>query len=350
MRYWSACLLAVVASTFAVADPVSIDVRGGAAAPREGPCDVRMVAEDLTVDLGAEGATVKAAMDFHNEGAAQNVPIGFPQVRWPNRPDDLDLEDVAFLVDGEAAEVQQLPPVEGSGPLVPPDLGADTWYVARVPFAADQTRRVEVSYRHRHGASAPGANAGFYWFSYLLKTAGHWKGALDRLNITVNYGDMAGAFARIAPAGYTLDEANRKLTWELHDFDGEVDEIIVEWWPRVGEVRVRDEQTPFHAYLGNGWMPVLDVAGLAARYGWAWRPTDDEATWVFDAGGATLQVTNGSNQALRNGRPCELLYPARPPLGCGPEGLKSGCMVALRDLEPLITLSVERREQYLSIK
>jgi hypothetical protein len=352
MRYWTACLLAFAAPTFGLADPVSIEVRGGAAAPREDPCDIRMVTEDLTVDLGPEEAAVKAVMDFHNEGAAQDVLIGFPQVRWANRPAGVDLRNITFVVDGEAVAVEQLPPVEGAAPLVPPHEGAESWYVARVPFAAAQSRRLEITYSHDHGGSAPGANLGFLWFAYLLKTAGHWKGTLDRLNITISYGDVAGAFCQIAPAGYTLDEANRQVTWQLGNFDGEADEVAIHWWPRVPKVRVDDEEAPIYAYLANGFTPVVDVAALAAKRGWVWHRVGDGPAWLLEVDGMSLQLTQGQQTALLDGRKTDLLYAPCPPLGSGGKGLEGGCMVALRDLEPLVTLTVDNnwREQYLSIK
>ena len=353
MRYWLVCALAAVALVGGLcADPVSIEVRGGAAAPRKDPCDVRMVTEDLTVDLGPERATVKAVMDFHNEGAPQEVLIGFPQVRWLNRPPDLNLEDVAFALDGQAVTMEHLPPLEGAPPLMPPHEGAESWYVARVSFAADQTRRLEITSRHYHGGSAPGANLGFNWFAYLVKTAGAWKGTVDRLNITVSYGDVAGAFVQIAPAGYTLDETNHKLTWSLSNFDGEVDGIVVEWWPRVSHVRVGGEEAPIHAYLANGFTPVVDVAALGAKRGWTWRRVGDGPAWLLGVGGHSLQLTDGQPKALLDGRTTDLLYPPQPPLGAGEKGLEGGCMLAMRDLEPVVSLEIDNnwREGYLAVK
>ncbi|MBM3500484.1 MAG: hypothetical protein FJX74_17640 [Armatimonadetes bacterium] len=354
MRFLLACLLSCLALVGALwADPVAIEVRGGAAAPREGPCDVRMVAEDLTVDLLPEGATVKAVMDFHNEGADQEILIGFPQLRHMNRPDDLTLKDVAFMVDGEAVAVEHLPEEEGAPPLPGVyDVDVVSWFVAPLALAAGQSRRLEVSYRHRHGASAPGIGAGYRWFAYLLKTAGHWKGTLDRLNVTINYGDVVGAFHRITPSGYALDEANRKLTWQFAGFDGAVDEIQVQWWRSVPAVRVRDEAVPMRAYLANSDMPVLDVAPLARHFGWSWQETATPGTWELVVANRPLAVRGGERAALLDGEPCELLYPARSPLGTDPADLTHGCMLAIADIGRLVVIEGEYKwqEGYLSVR
>ncbi len=315
----------------AQADPVSIAVLGGAAGPVEGEPDVRMVSEDLRIDLAPDEATVTADMQFHNEGDAQDLVMGFPQISRPDRG-AISLKGMTFTVDGEDVASEHLPPDGDECELVPAWLGVDSWHVATVPFEADQMRRVRISFKHDHGGSAPGFGMGYDWFLYVLSTARQWKGTVDRIKVTVTFGEMVGAFAHVFPAEYRLDEAARTIEWDLTDFDGDPGDIRVAWWPTVSAVSVRDEPIRAHAYLGKSWTPVIDVVPLAEVMGWQWSVVPGTGEWVLETGGHQLTVIQDEERASLDGADYDLRCPPRPPLGHGTEGLRGGCMLALGDL------------------
>ena len=73
-------LTAVLSISAAYADPASILVRGGSAAPDVRNEHVRLVSETLTIDLCGLETAVTADLLFRNEGPDHTCMMGFPQV------------------------------------------------------------------------------------------------------------------------------------------------------------------------------------------------------------------------------------------------------------------------------
>jgi hypothetical protein len=208
-------VVSVLLAAAASADPVVMYVHSGSAAPKSEPVDVRMARETVTVELGKE-ARVKADMVFVNEGAAQTILMGFPQVTYHQTP-QAALEEMAFTVDGEAVPSERLPSAPGANTLgLPEGLGVESWHVAKVPFTAGQERRVVISYRHRHGFALNGRDR----FLYLLGTAKRWKGAVTPMEVVVHYDESVRDVEGIDPPGYQHDIAARRLTWHWDTYDG----------------------------------------------------------------------------------------------------------------------------------
>ena len=324
-------LMALCASSV-WADPVSIIVRGGAAAPQAEEPDVRMVSEDLRVDLYDCEAVVQASMVFANEGPQQDVLMGFPQVNYHGAR-EVVLQDVRFVVDGQEVETRHMPQDERENPLgLGPEFAFVSWYVADIPFDAGQTRTIEIAYRHGHGGSA----FGWDWFPYLLHTASKWKGPVDTISVAVNYREGVERIDEISPQGGHHDEAARRIAWRFGNYEGEPKEIVVRWRPKPLMALINGQPAKLGASISADG-PIADIASGATALGYAWKPGSDGGRQVVEGRAHQLEVSALSREATLDGRPFRLI---RAPWGELFEGtsIQRCCWLAAEDLRRAIGL------------
>jgi len=297
------------------ADPVSIDVCAGAAAPKANEKDIRMVCEDLSMRIYRLESVVKADMRFLNEGPAQEVLVGFPQLSRGT-----DLEDLRYTVDGDPVECEHLPartrkrddmPVPGWWGQM------ESWYVARVPFEQGQERRIVITYRHRNGMSASWKGLNYDWLPYILFTGAHWKGTVERIDVTVEYGDFVREFAGIEPKPAEHDEAAHRIRWHFEDYDGTPPTLVVRW--RTKPLRVLLQGEPSKAYASlTAHGPILDVGKAGPELGIEVRGVPN--TWLpktLVSEGRELCVRTGRRDATLGGEPFKL---TRAPVGLHSRG------------------------------
>jgi hypothetical protein len=335
MRAIGVCAALLVAWA-CLADPVSIMLQGGAAAPVVAEPDIRMATEALTVDLYDAEAVVKADMVFVNEGPAKEILIGFPQVRYAQLPESARLHDVRMEADGQALSYSRMEPAEAKM-IEAGSYGFEGWFVAPVRFEAGQERRVVISYRHEHGgaadfaypARAPQVGLDGAWFPYLLATAARWKGTVGRIDATVAWHEGIHSLCTVSPEGYAQDDAARRLTWRFEDYDGKPEYLVVWFWQRRLEVLVDGQPAPkgFHAGL-TAEGAVVDVA-KAECLGLRWLYSGALEGYI-EMGERKLAVKPEQRQARLDKDPFELTLP--PGADVWP-GMGRRCLVAAEDLK-----------------
>lgn len=336
----SVCFL--VFASVASGDPVSITVRSGAAAPRTDQTDVRMVSETLTVDLFDREARVEADILFRNEGPQQEVLIGFPQINY-HQERDVQLADLKLVVDGEELPTDQLPADQQQDPPgIERGFDFASWHVAKVPFDADQERRIRITYGHGHGGSAAGIGLGWNWFPYLLETASMWKGDVECIDIVVKYREFVSSFEAIMPEGYQHDEAARTITWHLEQYAGDPGEIQLRWWHKPLTFLVNGEPAQFGKYFSGHLLPdrtlVLDIATAAEGLGYKWERTSDPFRWALGARDHCLEIRPPESEGTLDGQLFHLTTAPRGPYEDGRYHGAWSCMVSAADLERALGL------------
>ncbi|HJN14904.1 MAG TPA: hypothetical protein QGH10_05415 [Armatimonadota bacterium] len=324
MRIIVGMAVAVLCVSSVGADPASILVRGGAAAPKVGEEHVRLVSETLTIDLYDSEAVVHADLLFRNEGPADECMMGFPQINHQRAATAAerngyspDLRDLEFVVDGDPFEVKLLPDAsETYGGQACYDYEFEKWYVTPVPFTEGQERRVEISYRHPKGVTG---NGGPDWFLYYLETGSRWKGgSVERIDVILNYGTVVERWCHhqtnYYTEGCTDDKEARRLTWTFEDYQGDPGTIRASWYPRELLVYVDGHAEPGATPARMESIgPLLDVGSRGERLGYelsGMPGTPDECTVA--CGDDRLSITNGKLVASLNGEPLAL---TRPPVG-----------------------------------
>ena len=146
---------------------------------------IRMVRETIAITVGATNYDVVANFEFHNDGAARKVLMGFPEGAGGDTDFAPLVKKSSFQkfrtsVDGKTLKARRIP-VPEEGPDVGPDFEFDSYWVKSVPFARHQTRRVRVSYR------APlGDTTDSNYLSYDF-TGGNWKGRVAQSVLSVHF-------------------------------------------------------------------------------------------------------------------------------------------------------------------
>jgi hypothetical protein len=167
--------LVVLASCLARADDAAFSVVGSAGTFVKNN-QIRMVSEDVRIDLSNAGIHVVATFWFRNEGKRTDVTMAFPE---DNETEQGRVVITKFLstVDGRSVKVKRTP-AGGKSPF------KSAW-VKRVHFRARQTRRVVAEYWAKHG------DIGDYIVDdYVLQTGASWKGKIGRATITVDWSKL----------------------------------------------------------------------------------------------------------------------------------------------------------------
>lgn len=144
------------------ANDAPIEGVGGSWRPLQGEHkSVRMVREQIRINVYRHYYVTTAEFEFHNLGAAANVAMGFPEsgFTWRLAPKQKGFTRFASWADGRR--------IRTTRKVLHSD--ADQYqalWIKRVPFKAGQHRKIRVRYRSRLG----GANHIAYSFS-----GGNWR-------------------------------------------------------------------------------------------------------------------------------------------------------------------------------
>jgi hypothetical protein len=207
--------------------------------------DIRMTREVLTIDYAnqvtpttdrqSKYVNVHARFWFRNEGKAATQKMGFPLGREQLSGYGYFSPGFTVTVDGVAVAAiafDEQKPATGS------ELTYSMWNTFEVPFAAGQTRVVDVTYKilPRGG-----------YFLYVLQTGRLWKGPIGDLTIDVNLG-RAAAFPdllSVQPAGYRLQ--GNHILWHLTNYepqqDIEIESMSPAFWKSVQPLKEAAERT-----------------------------------------------------------------------------------------------------------
>ncbi len=158
---------------------------------------VEMLSELLEIDLHIEYADIRIEYVLHNPGKKVTVECGFPAVTEEGNmfapppktaPKPKLLEGFSLLADGKAITAKLREDQAG----VPGHNGRqiESWHVVKIPFAAGQTRHIQVRYRNPYhctfysvsddwGRSAPS-------LTYAFSAAALWAGPIKQGTVIVN--------------------------------------------------------------------------------------------------------------------------------------------------------------------
>ena len=172
---------------------------------------VRMVSEDVSINLENNRVYVECVFELLNEGQPDTIDVGFPR-GWEE-----DLCGFTAFIGQKRLEVKDVTsePFDGewNGEKMP------WWKVFRVPFVKTG-ETVKVINRYWTPFMING-HIGFedYSFTYITKTGAFWKGGkIDKADFTLRIMNFnPGQLTKISPEGYKY-ESERLIKWSYRDF------------------------------------------------------------------------------------------------------------------------------------
>jgi len=238
-------LLCVGLPAAAMADSGPIYFSAGILVPTTSN-DIRMTREVLTIDYTnqitptpdhqSDYIDVHARFWFRNEGKAVTQQMGFPLGR--ELLSGFGIWGSQFKVTMDGAAVKTLNFDEKKNTAGNSELAYDQWNTFEIPFAAGQSRLIDVTYTilPRGG-----------YFLYVLQTGRLWKGPIGDLTIDVNFG-RAAAFPdllSVQPAGYRLQ--GNHILWHFTNYepqqDIEIESMSPVFWKSVRPLKESAERT-----------------------------------------------------------------------------------------------------------
>lgn len=180
-----AFLFALLLGTLpALANDMSIIGVGGTLRPLRGQHpQVRMVRENIDIEVGQNNYHVRVNFVFRNQGKATNVTMGFPESGGGGDvPARSEKEKSTFLtfssnVDGEKVAVKRVLLNRG-------DEDFDAVWIKTVKFAAGQMRQVDVDYTAPIGGAAGIGLEQLVGYDF---TGGNWAGDVDSSILNIHF-------------------------------------------------------------------------------------------------------------------------------------------------------------------
>src|SRR5450756_1506813 len=202
--------------------------------------DIRMTREVLTIDytsqVGGGPVNVHARFWFKNEGKAVTQQMGFPLGREALSGFGIWAPQFKVTMDGTAVKTLNFD--EKKNTAGNSELAYDQWNTFEIPFAAGQSRLIDVTYTilPRGG-----------YFLYVLQTGRLWKGPIGDLTIDVNFGREPGFpdLLSVQPAGYHTQGDH--ILWHFTDYetqqDIEIESMYAGFWKSVLPLKNAAERT-----------------------------------------------------------------------------------------------------------
>jgi hypothetical protein len=225
--------------TAAMADSGPVYYSAGVLVPTTSS-DIRMTREELTIDytsqVSGRPVNVHARFWFKNEGKTVTQQMGFPLGREALSGFGIWAPQFKVTMDGTAVKTLNFD--EKKNTAGNSELAYDQWNTFEIPFAAGQSRLIDVTYTilPRGG-----------YFLYVLQTGRLWKGPIGDLTIDVNLGREAvfPDLLSVQPAGYHI-QGNHVL-WHFTNYepeqDIEIESMFPDFWTTVRPLRDAAERT-----------------------------------------------------------------------------------------------------------
>jgi hypothetical protein len=186
-----------------------------------GETHVARIVEDVRVVRADSAWIVETVVLFQGPGVAETVPVGLPVFGAGADSASLpDLVSVRLTLDGvllvPSLEMPPAAELPGAG-------GLERLYTWRLPFAAEETKVVRLSYR----LAAPPAGEEDDLLFYYLNTGTPWRGPSGRVNVRAELGarsadDLVAGWLR--PVRFGVSDST--ATWILSDEEPEVDIVL----------------------------------------------------------------------------------------------------------------------------
>jgi hypothetical protein len=176
--------------------------------------NVKILEEQLSIDLSLDRMKVRAVFKFKNPGERTSFPVGFPC-----EPAMADMAGMSC----------QFPlKVQAQGKTIVPEIKSVADYgrcwVWDMRLDKDETVRLELEYSAaivNERYSVP--FAGIWFIYYPLRTGANWAGPIESLRISVSI--PVETIVQIGPSGYVRSPG--LVEWTLADYKPQEDLLIV---------------------------------------------------------------------------------------------------------------------------
>jgi hypothetical protein len=167
---------------------------------------------------------VECVFYLHNEGAARNILIGFPEESWGDVGKGRPFTFFKSYVNGQEVSVSRSSQPDST-------LAAHTyrhWWTKTVAFAAGENKVIRNVYASTPGGTSDGSN----WLCYTLWTGASWDHPIGSADVVLTVVDPRGSYHISAtPGGYSRGE--NEFRWHLREFEptrsDSLAEIFVSW-------------------------------------------------------------------------------------------------------------------------
>jgi hypothetical protein len=178
MRFIAVACVLLCLPVSVLANDTAVEGIGGSWQPLKGEHrSVSMTRERVRMDVYRTYYQATADFEFHNNGPATTVLMGFPETGYGDVPErrTTAFSNFTTAVDGRRVPVLRQTSHDSM-------FNYKAYWVKRVPFTRNQTRRVRVRYRAPVGMAA---SLGLERFAPYSFTGGNWRGSVGEASLTV---------------------------------------------------------------------------------------------------------------------------------------------------------------------
>lgn len=193
------------------------------------PTEIKMTYEKVTVYLTLDSSFVHCYFKLHNEGKAENIQIGYPNMNMS----PYTLLNTKFA----PINVYQNGKKRDNINLSPPDIDSlrtnnNSWYLWNTHFDENETMEIEVTYSLPHGIVK---NNLYYKFDYLLSTGAGWRGNIDTAEIIINLKNFdMNLILNTTPENYSV--SGNQIIWKLYNIEPtKKDDISIKYEKEAGQ-------------------------------------------------------------------------------------------------------------------
>ncbi|MFA5137902.1 MAG: YARHG domain-containing protein [Elusimicrobiota bacterium] len=208
--------MVLLPTAWAAADDAAVRVAGGTASILEEHSSIRMIGEDVRIDLRDKDYLVEAKFTFYNDAASTHVTMGFPQTSLGDVLHVEDFIDFETSVNGMKVNATDYP-----NELEPEARMERKWKVKEVFFPSKQITTTAVRYTAPYGHYSTGP----LFVRYELGTGSSWNSSIGRSTFSLSFPDSCRLNLRPRDSPFSSIEAERvirkrnELTWVVPDFE-----------------------------------------------------------------------------------------------------------------------------------
>ena len=223
-------LLLCILSAYADIQPNPIVAKGIIAGKNT---SIRMDSERVVVDLYKDSAIVECHFYMKNDGDAEKLTIGFPEMNFHYFKSNTGAETGNFRAseNGERVKLINFHQPEASSMkeqfsfsgLVNQQSEDQPWYLWDSAFGKGELKTIVVRYTLPNGAMKNGIR----YFTYLLNTGSGWKGNIGKAEVVINLIDITpNLILKALPKNHLIK--GNQLSWTFTNFEPTTkDDIIV---------------------------------------------------------------------------------------------------------------------------
>ena len=244
------CVLVLVSLEVVKADIIPNPTRGKGIVPGDS-LKVRMVSEQVRVDLYKDHSEVECIFEMRNFDETEDVEVGFPMMEFypwgmnlGNKDfrgnlhvwvDDEKVDAVEMYVPEDLKEIRREKDKNEEFRLLRQRENANKpWYVWKTKFPKDKTVWIKVTY------TLPAYNdKRNHFFSYLLSTGAGWWGTIGKAVVEVTNHDIPkDEIIRISPSRYKKE--GNKIVWKFKNLEPTIkDDIEIQYSPLVRKQEIK---------------------------------------------------------------------------------------------------------------